>query len=83
MIALTLFGALVIAASVAFVVWTVRRDREAEAVRDAAFEAWLAARGQEHELPVRVVVISAGELTASVLPAAAEAPPALPEVSDR
>jgi hypothetical protein len=77
---LMLFGVLVVAASVAFVVGTVRRDREAEAVPNAAYEAWLAARGQEHEVPVRVVVLSAVDFAATLAPRTL---PALPEVGER
>jgi hypothetical protein len=81
MLNLCLITAVVFAAVAAFVAFTLRQDRAMQAVRDEAFDRWIAARGHEaalHEGSATVVVIG----TAS-LPPAGGAERALPDGSPR
>jgi hypothetical protein len=74
-------GVAVVAAVVAFIAVTVLRDRSAQAVRDAAFDRWVAARG--HEAPLLEGSAAVVVIRAAPLPATAGVERALPDGSAR
>jgi hypothetical protein len=62
---LMITGFAVVAAAIASIASTIHRDRARQAVHDAAFDRWVAARGHEaalHEGSATVVVIGAAPL---------------------
>ena len=48
MVAVLVLGVVLTVASVVFVARTLRQDKRRQAVLDERYEAWIAARGQEH-----------------------------------